>query len=481
MLRSCRTRLRIAYVTDVEGDFSYFARYAERSKVVSWNQGVLSFRDATSHFVYGGDAFDRGDDISFAEALLAFHDAYPSRVHLMLGNRDINKMVFGSPMMKVLGNGPFPPRAAQAFLFPDVMAKMSDRVNPLPYEQFLHQTSGSPVTGKTTLVQWALTHKMGGARTFEHRREELRRLRGQTLSDDEVAQSFLNSALPGGVYYEYLRRGRIALILDGVLFVHGAVVNENVGVLPNEESSLECVSTPTHNVMIQQGTADEWVDALNRFKNRQFEQWSAGGEGAALRRYAFPFPCVPYSVVVHSLTSSGSPRYLGLGGVEFLNRSGIHAVCGGHQPTGDTPCIVQQPGLLSISADNSYCSGGGTRGSSVVEVLFEDDGVVAISGLREDGTPYDFTATGSVVGRHLGAGWWVKVKSGDDRYEAQRTRDSYRTKEVLVLTSDEVEAHLRQSSDPPVDGDAPERWTKEELFPTSTAIKTRRTRSGRCV
>ncbi|RNE99050.1 hypothetical protein TraAM80_08425 [Trypanosoma rangeli] len=477
MLRRCGMHRRTAFVTDVEGNLSYFIRYTDQSKVVSWTNGHLTFRDSTSHFVYGGDVFDHGDDITFAKALLDFRDAYPTRVHLILGNRDLNKMVFGAPIRQVLVDAAqLSPEAAQMLVFPVALSKFSDCTKCLSYAKYLEENGLPPVVTKTTFIQWLLTYKMGAPTAFERRRKELQQMRssGEPVADAEVAQSFMDAAYPGGVYYEYLKHGKIAEVLDGILFVHGSVVDQNAGILPQRHASVGGATLPQCNVMMKHATADEWLDALNDFKEVEFRQWASGGDGALLREYAFPVSLVPHSVVVHALVEPDGPHYLGLGVVEFLNRSGIAIVCGGHLPAGDTPSIVQQPGLLRIAADNSYCAGDGSRGESIVEVLFEEDGGVCIHGRRADGMPFKFLATEPLLGRHLGDAWWVKAKVGVDRFEVQRTHDAYRTKETQIILADEVEARLRQWREPPVGGSAPERWSKQQLAPTPRLVKVKR-------
>lgn len=45
------------------------------------------------HFVFGGDVCDRGvGDIRVIRELVELKSRYPERVHLLMGNRDINKM-----------------------------------------------------------------------------------------------------------------------------------------------------------------------------------------------------------------------------------------------------------------------------------------------------------------------------------------------------------------------------------------------------
>jgi hypothetical protein len=46
-------------------------------------------------FVHGGDLFDRGPgDIRLSRLLVDFKQRHPSRVFLLMGNRDINKIRF---------------------------------------------------------------------------------------------------------------------------------------------------------------------------------------------------------------------------------------------------------------------------------------------------------------------------------------------------------------------------------------------------
>jgi hypothetical protein len=50
------------YLSDVEGNYDYFLRYMEISKVLCWaddEKTQLKLND-DCHFVYGGDAVDKG-------------------------------------------------------------------------------------------------------------------------------------------------------------------------------------------------------------------------------------------------------------------------------------------------------------------------------------------------------------------------------------------------------------------------------------
>jgi Calcineurin-like phosphoesterase len=85
--------ITIGYATDIEGNFDYWSRYIELSKILNrLPTGELELHDKC-HFVYGGDVVDRGPgDLRVLSDLVGLKKSYPERVHFIMGNRDINKM-----------------------------------------------------------------------------------------------------------------------------------------------------------------------------------------------------------------------------------------------------------------------------------------------------------------------------------------------------------------------------------------------------
>jgi hypothetical protein len=83
------------YLTDVEGNYEYFERYVEISKVLKWanaEKTSLELKDG-AHFVFGGDSQDKGTgDIRFVKIMLDLKKKYPDRVFFIIGNRDANKL-----------------------------------------------------------------------------------------------------------------------------------------------------------------------------------------------------------------------------------------------------------------------------------------------------------------------------------------------------------------------------------------------------
>lgn len=84
--------LTVRYCCDVEGNLRYWENYLSISIVLRRREGSIELRDGC-HFVFGGDVCDRGcGDMRVIADITALKDRYPDRVHLIMGNRDINKM-----------------------------------------------------------------------------------------------------------------------------------------------------------------------------------------------------------------------------------------------------------------------------------------------------------------------------------------------------------------------------------------------------
>ncbi|CBZ31506.1 hypothetical protein, conserved [Leishmania donovani] len=553
----------------------------EYCRLVDLSRYRLGFQDATSHFVFGGDAFDHGNDITFGKALLDFKRRFPSRVHLLLGNRDVNKMAMYPRMAcEVEGMAPDAAEDTVFTLTPPSMktVRAASLTEALRYRDFLLEqrqrqeaqrqdgaghAASSPYGGAScgssgdtlrtdavSFLQWALQYKLGGPNAFAHRRQELREMAAMMAEgcgavaaappaagaeamrdgiaydeDAVVAASFFTAAQPGGVYYEYIRAGVLSVVLDGVLFVHGGVNASNAGFVPSLEATSyaeqvavgqwwlpevapqEVTTTPTASSAT---SALGWLAALEQFKAAAFSDWVNGAalRGEALRAYVYPRVVAPHSIAVGTVMNADGPHYIPLTVAAYLLQSGIHTVCAGHQPVGDTPAIIRQPGGFTIiDADNSYCGRGNKfctrfnrRGAAVMEVLFEhpddhggDDNVaphdavaapsLTVHGYRADGTPFEFDVYSDWrVGRYVGDGWWVRLPPeataatsssfrGNEAahaglYELRRTQDGFRHEETRWATAAEVDAWLRQvaaSGKATVPGELAPRHTKEEL------------------
>lgn len=541
MNRTHPYRKLISFVTDIEGNMKYLDAFVGISSTVRWatqsdtprkhlptfdrmthattdarpsaigdssadlpRQGrpanrALDLRDRDSHFVYGGDAFDHGDDLTFARTLLDLKAKHPDRVHLVLGNRDINKMVM-SPGIESVGR--YKVAEAEQHLFQPCHHWRAPAES---YEQHLARrkllSPGRTHADPITFLQWALIHKLGSPNSFEHRRQELQSQRfhpSAPITDEEVAESFFAAARPGGLYDQYTQQGVLMVGIDNTLFVHGAIRNKNVGFVPSISTTSVTAQPTCGRYLVSEGhDVNAWIAALETFKRDSLSEWRErrGHGGEALRQYAYPRASVPYSVTVASFVESNGLCHASLSVAGYLLSSGYHTVCSGHQPVGDTPAIVRQPGgFLMLCADNSYCGRSGTmdRAAAVQEVLIESTvGPVRVHGRRADGHPFSFSVVeDQLLGRCAGDGWWVKVPLWQDpaaargadydlcrnttshemleatHYELHRTTDAFRTEEVIVVPREDVVRRLwnySRGEHQPLPGALRQEFTPQEL------------------
>mmetsp|Transcript_25531 Transcript_25531/g.31400 ORF Transcript_25531/g.31400 Transcript_25531/m.31400 type:complete len:83 (+) Transcript_25531:259-507(+) len=70
--------MRVSYISDVEGNISYFKKYVERSKIVSFDKDGNLKLSENGIFVFGGDIFDKGPgDIRIARLVINLKRKYP--------------------------------------------------------------------------------------------------------------------------------------------------------------------------------------------------------------------------------------------------------------------------------------------------------------------------------------------------------------------------------------------------------------------
>ena len=197
------------YLTDVESNFDYFERYLAISQIIGWsdeesayvpNVKQLKFKRDDAIFVFGGDSQDKGiGDIRFTKLMLELRQNYPGRVEFIIGNRDANKLRFGSELTqeaiddpKVLIDKSFPYWDKEARRITPQMFLDDDKYVTPPNEH------GSKNTAANRL-RWILDTTMGANGAFERRRHELsilRRCEKTDVTDDNVVASYRDEVDP---------------------------------------------------------------------------------------------------------------------------------------------------------------------------------------------------------------------------------------------------------------------------------------------
>jgi hypothetical protein len=154
------------------------------------------------HFIFGGDSCDRGHcDIRFLKDMISLKERYPDRVHFILGNRDVNKLRLPVQLHAKLLK--YPHKAYWV------------NTTPQDLEAF-------PLNDRNARMKWVLKQTMGAPASYECRRQELQDL-GFPTDDDTVTESYLALIMPGGLLLKFLQYGRIGLIMEDTIFVHGAL------------------------------------------------------------------------------------------------------------------------------------------------------------------------------------------------------------------------------------------------------------------
>jgi hypothetical protein len=194
---------KIVYMTDVEGNHAYFEHVIKISKgLFRTSEGQLDLR-ADYHFVYGGDVCDRGKgDLRITADLVQLTKKYPQRVHIILGNRDINKMRLCTELQPQHLT-----TKLKVFWIDD-----KDILEP-------EIEAGMPPCTRARRLHTILECTMGAPDAFQHRLDELLDMgvieenMSADQKDDLVVDSFLSSMEPGACMSEFLRLGTLGILL----------------------------------------------------------------------------------------------------------------------------------------------------------------------------------------------------------------------------------------------------------------------------
>mmetsp|Transcript_41456 Transcript_41456/g.75110 ORF Transcript_41456/g.75110 Transcript_41456/m.75110 type:complete len:497 (+) Transcript_41456:21-1511(+) len=438
---------RIGFITDVEGNLDFFQRAVNASKIVQFTQGTTCFelefkrKDYEDVFVFGGDYCDKGDgDIRIARSLVEFKKQQPYRVHLLLGNRDLNKIRVSAELRQSSIDVPDP-----VPLYPGM--RESQTTTYRSYLLRLQQQQGAATLDEMNTLpnrlRWLLDITLGAEGQFESRREELRALQMDS-SDDGVVQSYIDAVeSEDGHAWQYLWHGEALFRWGDTLFAHSGVPAGSPGWIP--PLALPYATPDDGNACpgeyLPAGhTLDEWIAALNqRCRESMLEYRSDPSfmegkrrRGELLLSMQSQPSSYKRSVVVLSPLVMGMPQEVPEEVTQYLLQRGVRRVVAGHKPCGDSPFVVHANGLELIMSDTTYSDHTALdkrgRALASVEVAYDGQSSCAIlHGSLRDGVSYCFrlppqgpksaklwTYMGDVledpyVGQKCADGWWVKA------------------------------------------------------------------------
>jgi len=422
----------VGFATDFEGNLTLWHRYLEISRVLRRKaNGSLELLDGAS-FVYGGDVVDHlPGDLQILEELVALKQRYPERVHLLLGNRDINKLRLPTELSEV-HRCAWPLRE-----HPGVYWSESRPAETLS-EVALAQDSPS------ARLSWILRETMGAPGAFESRRDELsRRAGGGPVGDEEVVRSFAEYARPGGALFKYLHCGRLAVRVGRTLFVHAGLPRSGDHWMPGwVPGPPACSGLPL----------DEWLATLDALRASALgrvaaaeeagepavaDAWSMRGQGG----YGHPQPAA--SLLQYGMrdcpdgTRQPSVIYNGwlddeyqptlapdAATVAWLREAGVQRVVCGHQPHGDAPLVLRLAGGIDVvTADITYARetlwlGAQAKGDEMSEcpaccevLLGPGDGEGRVHGVLSNGQAFEASLEDPLIGSITADGWRVKART----------------------------------------------------------------------
>ena len=379
-----------AFLTDVEGNFDYFERYIQISRVLKWKDDqktALEFKKDNAMFVFGGDSQDKGiGDIRFTKLLLSLKEKYPDRVEMIIGNRDANKMRLCSELHKDCLDDP---KVLTDASFP-YWVEEGKRVTPQMFLDKNDAANGGSANTAANRLRWMLKDTMGADGAFDRRREELsiiKNCKKEEIPDYAVVESYLHQSDPKSkenFMLQYLQKGKLAYVFGCTMFVHGGLSVQNIGTVPGKKNIETSV----------QG----WVKELNAWAQKEvtdFVQnpYARNRKGDGLIDYCSgPNGNDGATVVFTHYLENGNSKHIPKEVQKYLLESKINTVLSGHQPHGDSPNVICTGGVKVIVADTSYSQMGSksawgedNRGVHCVsEVLVSWDGSCEVHGKLAD-------------------------------------------------------------------------------------------------
>eukprot|EP00286_Rhodomonas_abbreviata_P021989 CAMPEP_0181308944 /NCGR_PEP_ID=MMETSP1101-20121128/11750_1 /TAXON_ID=46948 /ORGANISM="Rhodomonas abbreviata, Strain Caron Lab Isolate" /LENGTH=523 /DNA_ID=CAMNT_0023415395 /DNA_START=24 /DNA_END=1592 /DNA_ORIENTATION=+ len=499
----------VGYITDVEGNLDYFLEYVKISKVVTLKEDktngfvlntpgkkeVLDFYNSSAKLVFGGDSQDKGvGDVRIVLLLLEFKKRFPDRVHLIIGNRDCNKLRLAAELSAAILEDE---EVANDKGFPYWVAP-EKRVTPnMALEK-------DPKTGNkgADRLKWMLKHTMGADGGFERRKFELAEMQDKNMSeisDDDVVTSYRDSIdatqkdWKKCFMLEYLRNAELGYFFGNTLFVHGGVSKDNWLRIPGETEA--------------SGVKD-WINKLNSFAKQQVAEFEketdhpksknkTDRKGHKLMDYgvpngncepAFDPAAPPRTVICNTHLVGGNPAQFDMTLADALVKEDTFNVVVGHIPHGDCPTTIRAKKVLVIMGDTSYSKMGykttkktssGTaadtleyadnRNGAVSEIIVWPNGKVQVHGVRS--TP-DTGAADEIdfflrhdngdkyVGRQVKDGdmkaYWVKAKiKGEDKYVLSKGEGFKLDHKTLTLADLEKLEFEEATVVPTADADPP--------------------------
>lgn len=362
---------RIFHITDIEGCGSFFRRAIKNSSIVYIdNNDKLQFHKGrgTPYFICGGDVDDRGNEgLAILKSLLDFKQRHPENVILLVGNREIKNCRLKTEL--------HPEHIRDRLLYTESPRWLNHKTYPKDYVINSMKSKSIDITNQQAIndyvrklsinecqliyLHWMLEKTLGSPHAFRYRREELARMNeGNSITDIDVLNSFIQETSPTGLMGQYLSQGHIGALIPGtsILAIHGGLTSQNIGRMPLMKPESQRIKNVT-----------QWISTFNEWYRKQISIWQHNVNADQITMPA----CTELDESV--LPISGKFRQIMIADMlgtnrtftpisdtvsQYLQDNNISVILTGHQPSGDHPALVRdkENKILFINGDTGYAN-----------------------------------------------------------------------------------------------------------------------------
>lgn len=382
---------KTVFLTDLEGRIEPLNQLIKDGTFKIAADGNLEFSNDDTNLVFGGDLMDRGPHtIRLMRYVIGLKKKYPNRVHLIWGNRDLNKLSFSIDREEKMSN----------LQDSNYRQYLQSKLSQMDESNRQGQTLSTMNTLENQVQWWA--EQYGLSKAIEFHQQELRELNKAEVTYNEASKDFADMiSNPKREYLNYIRLGQLVHTEGPVIYLHGGLPAQN-GFVPDSSTIYE--------------NFEDWRNALNSWGQRQIQEFIAGvsqGQvGSSGKRLIFYGDALYDSNIKkvwnHDNSVIYGPRFKESSNfrlpsdsiLQWLKANEKSMLLLGHSPAGNIPTPLRDKDFLVVMGDTSYSQNGVHTRISV------DGEKIEVHGKLDDGTDIHYETSArdrsSSIGLTLG-------------------------------------------------------------------------------
>ncbi|MCT4641342.1 MAG: metallophosphoesterase [Bacteriovoracaceae bacterium] len=418
----------VLYLTDIEGRFEKLQTFINKGFIEYTSDGI-DFTHKKTKLIFGGDLTDRGNhSIRLRKLLLNLKQKHPDKVHLILGNRDLNKLKI-IPMIKELDLSNIKYKQwLQGYIATKKTHLTADELHDLNLKKF-----DDMETKMTYSLQELNCHV-----ALQAHKEELENTLGKKITMLEASENYFEMLdNKNSDFWKYLRNSQISHIEKSgnhkILFIHGGLTKENLGYIPDLKKKVSNI--------------EKWSQDLNKWAKSEINSLSENIKlKSKIIEYGDAFWDHKNNKIIFNNKSVIYPRKYKNGNnyrlppdeiQNLLIKQNITTVVQGHSPAATIPLVMKNDnGFSYLMADTSYTKNG------IKSSLIIKDGKFHIEGLthneRKINFIFDPNDKSSPLGK-LSQEYHIAGVSNREYYLVKREKNYY-FKEVFKNSQNKIQA-----------------------------------------